>query len=145
MKKYFNLIVVGLAVLFSVLIFATMAGDGVTVTIFNKTDGPSVYEMITEKAFSSTIATICLILTIVSVLALAVVAGSVVLKKCEKYASYISLATAVILLVNGILFFCLATGDYKNFDLGVGAIMSAIFSFIAALASGIYGIKALKK
>lgn len=146
MKKYLDLIIAGLAVLFSVLIFATMSADAVTVTIFNKTDGPSVYEMFTTEGIkASAIAITCLVLTIVSVLASAFVVCSLVLKKFENYRSYISLATAVVLVINGILFFCLATGDYKDFDLGAGAILSAIFSLVAALASGFAGVKALKK
>ncbi len=151
MKKNLNLILVGVGLILSLIVFVTMAGAGLTAPVDLSAIGflskPfSVYEMMSND-LNSKIAVTCLIMVIVGTLLNAVVLITDVLKKYSKYNKFISLLSSVVLLVGGIMFFTLATGDIgKLFNLGVGAIFSGILAIVSAVCIGVRGtLELLKK
>lgn len=151
MKKYLNLILAGVGLVLSLIVFGTMAGAGLTATadlgvLGSISSSSSVYEMMSGDS-NSGIAVTCLIMVIVGALLNAAVLVTDVLKKYNKYNKLVSLLSAVVLLVGGIMFFTLATGDVgKVCSLGVGAIFSGILAIASAVCIGARGtLELLKK
>ena len=135
MKKYLNLIVLGGSLLFTVLIFAFMAGAAVVVKSGNlliKSD--SVYAALGD----STGTLIAFILFLLAFLAGAALLCLAVLKKDVKFDFAIAFCAGLLLLVAGILFFCGVSFIGGN-GLGAGSVFCGIFAILGALGFCFYG------
>lgn len=151
MKKYLKLVLAGCGLILSLIVFGTMAGAGITATadlgiLGSLSSSSSVYEMMSGDT-NNEISVACLIMVIVGALLNALVLVTDVLKKHNKYNKLIALVSAVVLLIGGIMFFTLTSGDVgKVCSLGVGAIFSGILAIISAVCIGARGaLELLKK
>jgi hypothetical protein len=154
MKKYIDIILYGVVVLFGVLGIALMAADGLVFTIsgfgVSASDATSVFKLMSgDNPLGGDIAALILIIVAtVIALVLAVLALIKVDFHCDKYT--IALA-GVIFIVGGILvlltksFYVSATGHGKDgaklISLGVGAIISGIASLVAGVVSLLIAVK----
>jgi hypothetical protein len=154
MKKYIDIILYGVVVLFGVLGIALMAADGLVFTIsgfgVSASDATSVFKLMSgDNPLGGDIAALILIIVAtVIALVLAVLALIKVDFHCDKYT--IALA-GVIFIVGGILvlltksFYVSATGLGKDgaklISLGVGAIISGIASLVAGVVSLLIAVK----
>ena len=135
MKKYLNLIVLGASLLFTVLIFAFMAGTAVVAksgSIVIKSD--SVYSCLGD----STGTLIAFILFLIAFLGGAALLCLSILKKELKFDFAIAFCAGLLLLVAGILFFCGVSFIGGN-GLGAGSVFCGIFAILAALGFCFYG------
>lgn len=149
-SKNLSLILCGCAVLFAAVVFATMAGDIFAATDlgsigsfnFGDIEWGSVYNALgAEEPIGVLVAAL-----VVFIVGFVVVLGALVLTLLKnKFAKYVTLGACLILIVAGILYFCPATGDYSDFELGIGSILSGVFCLLGGIASGASGVMELKK
>lgn len=128
MKKYLKLIVLCCSFLFAALIFATMAGAGITTKIGNTRLSYSVYWCLKD---GSAVSIISLILVILGLLAIGFAAVVEVLKIKFAFSKIVLLCAGLLLFVACILFF-LTSVPYDGLAVGIGAILSAIFALFAS-------------
>lgn len=128
MKKYLKLFVLCGCFLFTALIFATMAGAGITAVLFGTRVNGTVYACIKD---GSAVSIIALILVILGLLAIGFAAVVELLKIKFAFGKIVLLCAGLLLFVACILFF-LTSVPYDGYSVGVGAIFSAIFALFAS-------------
>ena len=136
MKKYLDLILVGVGAFCSALILILMSAPGISASVFGATVTESLYGLL-DDGVGLIFAMIFVILALVA--ALCLIALKLLNKKLG-YEALIGLCAAVLSLVAGILYFCTKpiVGAGSGINLGVGAIFCGIFGLIGAGAFGYY-------
>lgn len=146
MKKYLDLILLGVAAFFSLLVFVWMALPGLKETLFDTTT--NVYNLLDEGA-GMVIAFVFMILVF---LVSACLCAAALLGKLDKvpFAHFIALGTALFALVAMILFFLTESivngGNTSEYiKLGAGAVLCAISGLVAACGLCCFGVSKLLK
>lgn len=126
--------------LFAALVFATMAGavfSDIDVGDWFSVDLGNVYSAIGADSPIGVLVAALVLLVVGLIASIAAVA----LRFLKfKWAWAVSLGACLLLVVAGILYFCPATGNYKDLGLGVGSVLSAIFCLISGLSAGAAGV-----
>ena len=154
MKKYLDLILLGVAAFFSLMVFVWMALPAlVGESVLFGTNAVNGYKAMGE-AGGVVVAFIFMILVFLVAACLCTLALLKFLGKSKlevPYAHFIALGAAVLALVAMILFFLVEPmyfdGDtFENVKLGAGAVLCAISALFAACGLGCFGaLKLLKK
>ena len=151
MKKYLDYILLGVAALFSLLIFVWMALPALKETLFDTTING--YKAM-EEAGGLVVAFIFMILVFLVAACLCTLALLKFLGKSKfelPFAHFIALGAAVLALVAMVLFFLVEPmyfdgSTYDNVKLGAGAVLCAISALLSAAGLGCFGaLKLLKK
>ena len=141
-KKNLSLLLCGCAAILAVLIFPFMAGTGATWLGFEG----SVYKVMGD---GNGVAVTAFIFEIIVLLCSACLAVLPILKKSFGIEHFISMGVAVIALVAGILFFCIAAyygTKYTKVSLGWGSVVCGIIGIIQAIVLCCNGaLKFIKK
>lgn len=147
MKKYLNLILEGCAFLLGCIVFLTMIGDSVKVSVGGSDASINCYDLVTNKGalFITALVFVCVGLALT--IAVAVID---LLKVKLSFKRWLSLVPALFLLIGGVLFFfgvqCFnaltESGDFSfsglvglfggKVSLGYGAILSGIFALLSS-------------
>ena len=135
MKKYLNTLCLGCSAFFLVLNFAFMALPGAT--LLDGTFKASIYDMFKGNA----ILVVAMVFVIIALLAV-VFALLVEFKLFDfKFTGFVLLGAALFALLAGIFYFCACGSDYKDWVLGVGAVLCGLLSIFAAFGAGFIGCK----
>ena len=152
MKKYLDLILLGVAAFFSLLVFVWMALPAVVVNLLGKST-VNGYRII-EDAGGVGVAFIFMIIVFLVAACLCTLALLKFLGKSKfelPFAHFIALGAAVLALVAMVLFFLVEPmyfdgSTYDNVKLGAGAVLCAISALLSAAGLGCFGaLKLLKK
>ena len=148
MKKYLDLILLGVAAFFSLLMFVFMALPAFVLKSGNLTiKSESLYECMGDSA----LIVVAFILGILVFLAAACLCALLVLKKLDKVPAphFIAIGVGVLALVAAILFFIVPsnlTDESQYARIGAGSLLSGLFLLFAAFAAcGFGALKLLKK
>ena len=146
MKKYLKQILLGLGVLFGALVLALMAAPGVIGNYLGSTF--SVYELLSFGDEARVGMIIALVLSVLALLdALLLLCLKLMNKKfaygkiCAFVGVLMAVATGVLLLLT----VSLSGVEPSLYSLGVGAILSAVFSFVCAVCLLGYALLPNKK
>lgn len=145
MKKYLDYILLGVAALFSLLMFVFMALPAFVLKSGNLTvKSDSLYECMGDSA----LIVIAFILGILVFLAAACLCVCLALGKLNKIPAphFIAMGVGVLALVAAILFFVVPGSLWEGSNIGAGSLLSGLFLLFAAFAACGYGaLKLLKK
>lgn len=146
-KKNLKVLLLGVAALFALLCFATMAGEGVHASanlgsLGTLSGGRSLYDLIGDGNGCAVTALIFVILSVVGSLGLA---ACECLKVKLPFKWIIGAAFAVLAIVGAIMFFCVPAATETDIGIGVGGVFSGIFQILVAGAFGAFTFFALKK
>ena len=139
-KALLKYICLGVAFLFSALVFATMAGAAVTGNVFGLTVSASVYNCLSEGVG---VVITAFIFTILCVLGAAAVCAVDYFKVKFNYTHFCAAFFGALSLVSTVLFFCVSAE--VGGSLGVGSVLSAIFSMFAMFGFCGYTFLSFKK
>ncbi len=139
-KALLKYVCLGVAFLFSALVFATMAGAAVTGNVFGLTVSASVYDCLSNGV--GTVIT-AFIFTIICVLGAIGVCVVDYFKVKFNYTHFCAAFFAALALASTVLFFCVSAE--VGGSLGVGSVLSAIFSLFAMAGFGGYTFLSFKK
>lgn len=154
MKKYLDLILLGVATLFSLLVFVWMALPALVGDLGILGTGTTNGYKAMEDAGGLVVAFIFMILVFLVAACLCTLALLKSLGKSKlevPFAHFIALGAAVLALVAMILFFltepiCCDGSTYDYITLGAGSVLNAISALLAACGLGCFGaLKLLKK
>lgn len=129
MKKYLNTILTAGSAFLALIVYLLGLAPAAKVTVFGATAKSSFYDLVGNRGAC----TAALILLTIGVLCAIVAAVLPFVKLNGMIVSIASAAACLFLLITGILFFCAAPDGAK---LAGGAVFCALFSLIAAGASG---------
>jgi len=148
MKKYLDLILLGVAAFFSLLVFVWMALPACVLKTGNVSiTSDSLYQCMGDSA----VIVVAFILGILAFLAAAGLCALLALGKLNKVPAphFIAMGVGVLALVAAILFFIVPsnlTDGSQYARLGAGSLLSGLFLLFAAFAACGYGVlKLLKK
>lgn len=139
-KALLKYVCLGVAFLFSALVFATMAGAAVTGNVIGFTVSASVYDCLSNGVGTVITAFIFTILCVLGAIGVCVVDY---FKVKFNYTHFCAAFFAALALVSTVLFFCVSAE--VGGSLGVGSVLSAIFSFFAMAGFCGYTFLSFKK